>query len=48
MLRFPSWHAYSYIGTSVRRSGIDAVQGLVHVSGSVTVYSYTSVSTSTR
>ena len=38
----------SNIGTSVRRNGIDAVHGRVHVSGSVTVYSYSSVSASIR
>ena len=48
MLWFPSWHAYSYIGTSVRCSGIDAVHGRVHVSGSVTVKRYSSVSASVR
>ena len=33
-----------YIGSVARRSGIAAVHGLVHVSGSITVYWYSSVS----
>ena len=40
MLWFPSWQAYWYGGSSERRSGIEAVHGLVHVSGSITVYLY--------
>ena len=48
MLWFPSWHAYSNSVKSFRRIGIDPVQEHVHVSGSVTVNSYSSVSASTR
>src|SRR5204862_7111134 len=48
MPMFPSWHAYSYIISSILVRGSTAVHGLVSVVGSETVNSYLIVSRPTR